>query len=201
MRFSNGKKTRRQTSKKQNFGYDNLEDRRVLATLVSFAGGDLSISMDANNDATFLTTAANGNVVVNGSQDVNSSVAGVQTALASSVQSISINGDASRAQQAVTLNSSYTQLDSISIQDVNRVMVNGVYETQNLSVTLVGADGEFIDTAGGRLRADGTTTIRANNNNVLLDSASNNFNVVDVANGGTGRDITCLLYTSDAADE
>ena len=104
MRLPFGKKTRRKKSAKS-LAYQNLEERRVLTTLVAFdaATGALDIDLTATNDVATVAVASNGNLTVNGSQDL-SSAAGTQTAAASSLRSIQIDGDNTRVNQRVNLN-------------------------------------------------------------------------------------------------
>lgn len=193
MRLPFGKKTRRKKSAKQ-LAYQNLEDRRVLATVVAFdvVTGALDIDMNASNDSATVAIASNGNLMVNGNQDM-SSAAGTQAVAATALRSINVDGDSARVNQSVNLNSDFSNvaIQNVTIQDVSQVTVNGNYDLGGLlNVSLVGSGGSISDGVSGQLRVGGTTTIAANNNMLALDNANNDFvGTVDLTNAGTGQDM------------
>ena len=177
--------------------YQNLEDRRLLAALVSFdAGtGQINIEFTDHND-TATVDVASGNVTVNGSEDVDTVAPGTQTMAFADVRIFSVNGDASKAFQQVTFNGNYSNgngasLQSISVQNVNVATFNGNYQLAgDLSVRLVNVDGQIDDAATGQLFVGGKTTIDANNNEIILNNSANDFvGNISVINAGTGRDM------------
>ena len=183
MRLPHSKKPRRKNSKNsRNLGYDNLEAKNLLATIVSYNAGtqDLGINLTATNDAAVVDIAANGNITVNGSQDLNSNTAGVQSAAASALNTITVIGNAGTNQQ-VTLNGNYSNAAGRSVQSVaasgiRSFTVNGNYQLSgNLNVTLDEAGGQVSQGTASQLRVGGTTTINANSNSITLLNANNDF--------------------------
>jgi hypothetical protein len=180
------------------FQYESLEDRRVLAVLVSFdAGtGHLNVELTDNND-TAVVDIASGNVTVNGSEDLDSATPGTQSIPFPALRSITIDGDNTKANQQATFNGDYSNangaaLQSMSVEDVRFATINGNYQLAgNFFANLVNGDGQISDGTTGQLRVGGTTAIDANNNEIILDNAINDF-VGDFAatNAGTGRDMT-----------
>ena len=183
MRLPHGKKPRRKNSKNsRNLGYDNLEAKNLLATIVSFnaATQDLGINLTATNDAAVVDVAANGNITVNGSQDLNSNIAGTQSAAASALNTITVIGNAGTNQQ-VTLNGNYSNAAGQSVQSVaasgiRSFNVNGNYQLSgNLNVTLDEGGGQVSQGTASQLRVGGTTSINANSNSITLLNANNDF--------------------------
>ena len=183
MRLPHGKKTRRKNSRNSNsLGYDNLEAKNLLTTLVSFNAStqNLGINLTATNDVAVVDVATNGNITVNGSQDLNSNADGVQAIAASSLNSITVVGNAGTNQQ-LTLNGNYSNAAGRSIQSVQAsgirsFTVNGNYQLGgNLSVTLDEAGGQVGQGAASLLQVGGSTTINANSNSVTLLNANNDF--------------------------
>ena len=68
----NSKRRNRNRRRSTGLSYDNLEARRVLATIVSFDAGSglLSIEMTENNDVALVDISNDGNISVNGDEDV-----------------------------------------------------------------------------------------------------------------------------------
>jgi hypothetical protein len=185
---SNTKKNRRS----RKFSYDVLEDRRVLTTFTGFdAAGVVTIGLSDNNDVAVVDVATNGNLTVNGSQDINSSAAGVQTLTAAAVSQFVVNGDATKSSQAAAFGGAFTgarSVESITVNDVNLVSFNGQYNiTQNLTIGLVGADGRVGDSTAGRLTVGGLTDITARNNAIGLNNVSNDFNQVSLSTAGVSQ--------------
>ena len=71
------RKLQRQTATSN---YDVLEDRNLLAVTALFSGGVLDIGLSAANEVATVTVNDDGFVAVNGDIDLNSGVAGVQSA-------------------------------------------------------------------------------------------------------------------------
>ncbi len=177
-------------SRKQGMDYATLEDRKLLAVTTGFAPGTgvLSINLTENNDLAVVDVSSS-NVVVNGAQ--------VTTGIAASdVREIQVTGLASTANQAVAFNGNFSNaagnaLTDISVLNLSQVTINGAYDVSNdFDVTMVGAGGQLGDATAGRIRVDGQTTIVANNNSVVLNNTTNNFNDVSVTTGGTARDVS-----------
>ena len=173
----------------RNLGYDQLEEKNLLATVVAYdaATQGLGISLNSTNDVAVVDIAANGNVTVNGNQDL-SSAAGVQTASATALSSITITGNDGSNQQ-VALNGNFSaelgsSVDSVTVTDVRAIAVNGQYTLSgDLYVTLDQAGGQVGQGTASALTVFGTTTIDASSNPVRLDSASNDFiGTVSVSN-------------------
>ena len=173
----------------RNLGYDQLEEKNLLATVVAYdaATQGLGISLNSTNDVAVVDIAANGNVTVNGNQDL-SSAAGVQTASATALSSITITGNDGSNQQ-VALNGNFSaelgsSVDSVTVTDVRAIAVNGQYTLSgDLYVTLDQAGGQVGQGTASALTVFGTTTIDANSNPVRLDNASNDFiGTVSVSN-------------------
>lgn len=196
MRSSNSsKRLRKSRSSNLRAGYQSLEDRKVLAALVSFnvGSGELTVDLTENDDVAVIDVDS-GVVTVNGSNDVDSISAGTQTASFSDVLRITVNGDITKANQSVSLNGDYSNaagatLDTISLDAVNQVNVNGDYQlSDRFDVRLVGSGGSLNDGDTGRLRVGGETDVRANDNAVVLNNADNDFiGPVLVSNSGTNE--------------
>ena len=174
-------------SRKQGHDYATLEDRKMLAVTSAFApgAGILTVNLSANNDIAVVDNDGT-NVTVGGSQ--------VTTGIAANdVRRIVVIGNPVAANQQVAFNGNFsgTGLTDIDVSNVNQVTVNGAYDLSNdFDVELIGVGGRVGDGTSGRLRVDGQTTILANNNSVVLDNATNNFNDVRVTTGGTARSVT-----------
>lgn len=170
--------------------YGTLEDRNLLATLTALnpASGVLSIDLTANNDIAVIDIASNGNVIVNGSEDLNSTAVGSQTVNASDLDRIVIDGDASRTGQQVSIAGHFVgirELTSAAINNVNQITVNGTLElTGNFDASLSGSGGRIGDATNGRLRIGGTTTIDAGDNGILLNNTGNDFNIIGLNTTG-----------------
>ena len=203
MRSKQGKKNQRRKKSiaSKHLGYDQLEEKNLLATVVAYDAvtQDLGISLTAANDAAVIDVASNGNITVNGSQDL-SAAAGIQSASATALNSISISGNSGSNQQ-VTLNGNFSSetnraIDSVSATGIGEFTVNGDYTLAgNLNVTLDEAGGQVGQGSASTLTVFGTTTIDANSNAVSLDNGSNNF-VGSVSVVSSAGDIT-LSDTND----
>lgn len=183
MRLPHSKKPRRKNPKNsKNLGYDNLEAKNLLTTIVSFNAGtqDLGINLTATNDAAVIDVATNGNITVNGSQDLNSNIAGVQSSNASALDTITVIGNGGTNQQ-VTLNGNYSNAAGRSIQSVaasgiRSFNVNGNYQLSgNLNVNLDEGGGQVSQGTASQLRVGGSTIINANSNAITLLNANNDF--------------------------
>ena len=193
-----GKSTRRRRNRSRSGGcsYENLEDRRMLATLVSFDSGtgELSISMSGDNEIA-VVSISDGNVSVNGDQDVDPSTPGIQPVVFTAIRSIAVNGDNGAMNQQVTLTGDYSnanggRLQSIAIQNVSTVGIIGEYDLANsFTVSLIGSGGQLGDgTTLGRIRVGGASSFSLGDNFLLLDNSSNNFvGRVDITTGGTDQ--------------
>ena len=165
------RKLQRQTATSN---YDVLEDRNLLAVTALFSGGVLDIGLSAANEVATVTVNDDGFVAVNGDIDLNSGVAGVQSATTAEVFIIDVAGVAGVANQGAVLAGSFANLEEVEVTGVNDVNFAGSYNiSDELNVVLDGADGGVIDT--GVLVVQGTTSIDANNNLINLDNSNNNF--------------------------
>ncbi len=176
--------------------YGSLEDRKMLTAVTSInpTSGVLNVTLNDNNDIVVVDIAGNGNVIINGNEDLNSSAAGTQSIAAQNLERIVINGNANRSGQQVAFNGDFVgnrELISASISDVNQISVNGQYDfSGNFDATLSGSDGRIGDSNAGRIRVDGTTTINAGDNAIGLNNTGNDFNVVSLT--ATGRDAAVI---------
>lgn len=166
----------------QGVSYQVLETRCLLATVVTFNAltGELSIDLTDDND-TAMIDVSGGNVTVNGSQDIDSNLAGVQTTSADAVTNILVNGDETKDGQSVELNGDFSNaagrsLESIEVDSVNALVINGDYQlSDRLDIRLVGSGGGLTDGSNGRFRVGGETDIQANANQVELNSGLSDF--------------------------
>ena len=177
--------------KNTNHNYGTLEDRNLLATLVdvNVGSGSLTINMNAHRDAAVVGVADNGNVTVNGSQDLNTAAAGTQTLSANNMTSVTIEGDSARRLQTVTFDADFNgqrELQSVEISEVNEITVKSHLKiTGDLDVQMSGTNGRIIsDASSGRLTVGGTTTIDAGANTIGLNNAGNDFNRLNVTTTG-----------------
>ena len=160
-------------------GYMKLEPRRVLAVGLAFnAGtGELDITLDAANDSA--TIDHNGtNVTVNGSEDLDTTTAGVQTLALTDLKIIDIDGAAGKANQSVIFNGTFNNasapnLQTITADGIETVTFNGTYELANdLTINLANTGSGITDGATGSLTVAGTTTFNAAANVITLDNNS-----------------------------
>ena len=168
--------------KQSSVSYESLEARHLLATLVTFNSltGELSIDMNDDNDSA-IVDVVNGNISVNGSVDIDSNLAGVQTTSADDVKQISVTGDVTKVGIRVELNGDMTTdsgrtLESISIDGINQLVINGLYDLSNrLDVGLVNSGGGITDGDDGGFRVAGETEILAGDNPIELNSGLGDF--------------------------
>ena len=202
--LGNSNRKNRNRRRSSALSYENLEDRRLLATVVSFDSGtgELSVGMTGNNESAAIGIT-NGNVSVNGDEDVDPSTPGTQSVVYTAVRSIFVDGDEARTNQQVTLNSDYSnangaRIQSIAIQDVNAIIVAGEYDiAASLMVSLVASDGGFGDGPLGRIGVGGNSLFDLGDNDLLLDNSDHDFvGIVDITNSGTDR----FAAISDATD-
>lgn len=206
MLFPQSNKQRRKKSKaSNNLGYDHLEEKNLLTTLVAFdaATQDLGISLTAANDVAVVDVAANGNITVNGSQDL-SSAAGVQSASATTLSSITITGNGGFNQQ-VTLAGDFSSaagraIDTVSATGIEDFTINGDYTLAgDLSVT---AGGDIVGSAGSSIDVGGIARFSATNV-VLGDSAGDTVSLNAISSTTTedfvlAQDSTVVLLNVSA---
>ncbi len=196
-------RTNRTKQRRPTTAYQALEERRVLTTLVFFdtISGQLTIDMTENND-TVVVSISGGNVTVNGSDDLDTSLAGVQTANFADVTSMEINGGAFNTNQALTLNGDFSnasggQLNQLTISNVESILFGGDYQLSgDFSVSSVNP-GSGLSDSTGRLRVGGATTIDAGGNDVVLNAFDNDFvGPVSLSNNSS----TATMWVMDQND-
>jgi hypothetical protein len=190
--------------------YETLEERRVLATLLGYDGaGGLTVQITSNDDAAVIDVASNGNVTVNGSQDLSTTELGTQSANFADLRSVTVTGGLGIVRQAATFNGDFSNANGANLQSINVTRVgdvhfNGNYELAgNLNVEMdlvsgIVSGGSLNDNATGQIKVNGTTNIVANNGQVLLDNAANDFvGAVDVTsdNSVTMRDVNDIQFS------
>ncbi len=192
---SKSRKLQRKRRKNTGPDYGVLEDRNLLASLVAVnpTTGILTVNMDANDDMAVVGIADNGNVTVNGSQDLNSNSAGIQSLPANELTQVAIDGDPARTGQKVAFNANFSgqrELQSVEVTDVNQITINQQLTVKtDLYVRMSGTDGQISDDINGRLIVGGTTTINAGANAIGLNNVGNDFNKLNVKTYGVDRDI------------
>ncbi|MFT7632414.1 MAG: hypothetical protein ACI87E_003466 [Mariniblastus sp.] len=191
------RKSSRQVRRASDLCYATLENRRVLATILGFDAGTgaLTITMDANNDAATVSVA-NGNVSVNGSEDLDAA-AGTQSSAFVDLRSITVVGDPGMTNQALVLGGNYSTdagglLQTITVSQITNVTIQDQYDlSANFSVVLNGTGGGVSDGAAGRISVAGTTELAANANSVELNNAANDFvGDISVSTTGVGQDMS-----------
>ncbi|QEG20163.1 hypothetical protein [Mariniblastus fucicola] len=188
---SNGTKSKRRArSQKSAMSYGALEARNLLATLVEFNAVDsqISVNMDANNDIAVIGIADNGNVTVNGSQDLDGKTSGVQSVEAGSLKHIFVSGDVNRTAQEFSFVNDFTPeraLYSVQLQNVSQITINGQLNVrENFLVSMNGQGGRIGDSTSGQLVVGGLTKIDAGANTVGLNNANNDFSELYVGTSG-----------------
>ena len=188
------RKNRRARRKQASQNYGTLEDRNLLATLVDLgsSGDQLSVTMTADSDVAVIGIATNGNVTVNGNEDLNSSKAGTQTLAASNLYHIDVFGDETKTDQHVSFNGRFSgdnTLLSVDVDDVGMVTINGELRVRgDVEIKMSGEGGRISDARTGRLIVGGYTNIDAAGNEVVLDNADNDFNELKVKTFGNRQD-------------
>lgn len=208
MRFSKSNSRRRQQKRRQLCGslhrglsqqYDALEPRQLLATLAFDSGtGALTIDLPNSGESAVVDiNTANGNVTVNGSEDMDTSTGAVDSVNFVDLRTISVSGNSSFLNQTVEFAGNFSStagalLSDIAVVNVNSVDFSGLYDlVGTLDVTLDGSGGMISDSASGQIAVVGATMLTANDNDILLDGVSNNFvGDVTASTSGTGRNIT-----------
>ena len=191
---SKSRPSQKKRRKNTKHDYGTLEDRNLLATLIEVnpGNGHLTINMNANDDVAVVGIADNGNVTVNGNQDLNTAAAGVQTLPADNMTRVAIDGDPARTGQTVAFNADFTgqrELQSVEVTDVNQISINNQLTViTDLDVRLSGTNGRIGDATDGRVIVGGTTTIDAGANAIGLNNANNNFNRLNVTTTGANKD-------------
>ena len=130
MRKKKNKNRSRKTNK--GLGYQDLEQRQLLATLGFDAGsGQLDVNLDTAGETAVVSINGAGQVTVNGSNDLNSTAAGVQASVASAINTLNVNGTPLTANLSVALDGNFTGANSIqtlSVTDVSQLTIVGQYE-------------------------------------------------------------------------
>ena len=181
--------------KNSNHDYGTLEDRKLLATIVNVnpAEGFLVVDLEANNDIAVIGIADNGNVTINGNQDLNTSAAGVQTLAADDLLHVTFEGNRLRTGQIVSFNAEFSgqrQLSTLKIEDVGQVSINDRLEVRaNLDIFLSGTGGRIGDAINGQLIVGDVATINAGANEIGLNNAGNDFNRLNLTTTGTNNDV------------
>lgn len=188
------RKNRRARRKQASQNYGTLEARNLLATLVDLGstGDQLTVSMSADNDIATIGIATNGNVTVNGSQDLDSSKAGTQTLNASKLYHIDVVGDAASTGQHVTFVDRFSgdhTLHSLDIDHVSQITINSaLWVRGDVEIKMSGEGGSITDSSNGQLVVGGQTSIDGAGNRVLLDNANNDFHELKVKTFGNQQD-------------
>ncbi len=191
MRKKKNKNRSRKTNK--GLGYQDLEQRQLLATLGFDAGsGQLDVNLDTAGETAVVSINGAGQVTVNGSNDLNSTAAGVQASVASAINTLNVNGTPLTANLSVALDGNFTGANSIqtlSVTDVSQLTIVGQYEIDgDATVVLQGVGSTLGDGPTSSLSVDGVTSITARNNDVLLTD-NVDLNVLNVSTLG-GADVT-----------
>lgn len=212
MRLPTGFAKRRSLSQKRSgrncnpsrLPYESLEDRRLLATIVSYdsATSGLIVEMTESNDSAVINIT-NGNVSVNGSEDVDPLAPGTQSVVYTAVRKITVTGDSNETNQVISLAGDYStangaRLQSALIQDVHQALIPGNYDfVTMLDISLSGSGGQISDLGIGRLSVGSTTQLLAGDNRISLTNPANDFvGAVEVDNGGADR----FVILNDAND-
>ncbi len=177
---SNRKSVRRHSQSK--LGYESLESRAMLAPVIAFEPllGTLDIGLMSENDSVTIGIDPQGDVTVNGSNDLNTAMLGVQTANYHDVMVMDIHGDPLRSGQSVNLTGDFSNsvggaLQDVFVTTVRSLELGGSFDLSgNLFVTLNDSGGGVIQSSG-RVHVAGRTTVMASENPILLDSSANDF--------------------------
>ena len=166
--------------------YESLEQRQLLAVTAMFSDGILDIAMTAGMDAAILTTNESGEVLVNSELvDTDSEMVGIQAATVNDVTDIVFSGDKGIDDLFVQLGGFFDNgnLNSLSLNNINEVLLNGVYAMSSFEGSLVG-DGGSISGPGAFMIGD----FQLNSPDefaVTLDNLSNDFiNSISISTGG-----------------
>lgn len=191
------KKFRKRKNRKSNAAtqYENLEARQLLAVSAVLDSGNLRIDLTEAMDVATLATN-NGNVTLNGNTvDGDQGTAGVQAVSVNDVSSLIIVAANDVDDAVVNLNGAFNtgDLNSISLQNINRAFLGGSYVTGSLSGNFVNSNGLFADVGTGSLTVNGFTDVSSldqfdfsfngDNNDfagIVNVSAIGNVTIVDV---------------------
>lgn len=197
---------KRKRNRRQSNGlkYGQLEDRRVLATIVSFNAGTgaLDVQLTAMDDVAVIDIS-NGNVSVNGSEDVDTLQPGSQIVAFTALRSIQIQGDISEANQLATLQGDYSiangaRLQSISILGLDNVTIGGTYDLASFfTVTLAPTGGQISDGGVGQVSVAGVSTFDVGDGSMFLNNSNHDFvGNINVVSTGTDQ----FVVLADAND-
>ena len=185
------RKNRRARRKQASQSYGTLEARNLLTTFVELGdGGDLSVNLVADNAVAVIGIGDNGNLTINGREDVSSSTPGIQTLVASELNHIDIEGDSGGNQQVSFIDqfSGDHTLLSVDINDVDQVTINGILHVRgDVQINMTGEGGRISDAGNGQLVVSGQTTINAAGNEILLNNTHNDFHELKVTTFGDAQ--------------
>jgi len=191
---------------RKNHDYGTLEARNLLATLIEVnqTTGDLSVTLNANNDTAAIAIDGNDNVTVNGSQDLDTSRAGIQTLAANRLTDLVIQGDATKTGQSIVFNDDFSGdkiLSSVDLSDVSQVTINGTVVVRgNFEANMSGSGGRFGDATTGQLIVSGRTNINGAGNAIGLNNGTHDFNELKVSTDGVVIGVELDAIVTDIND-
>lgn len=218
----------RTSARTNQVAYNLLEERTVLATFVGLdvASGNVDVRLSTNADQAIFDVNGSGNVTLNGSDDLDNSIAGTQSLALADLRNITVvnshNGvDGLLFRQQTTFNGDFSNangadLQSISVSGQKFVTFNGTYELAgDLAININSGDvgGLVSDGTTGTVIVNGATNLTLVDNSFAFDngtsdlvgsvSASSNqdislsdINGVSLSNISTGGDLTVTAVGS-----
>jgi len=197
---SKSKVSRRRNNRRKNASqnYGTLEARNLLATLVSLnAGtGGLEVSLTSNGDVAAIGVTEDGNVTVNGSEDLDIDTSGTQAFATSNLKTINVTGQASQSGQEVSFHDNI-QVSSVSVSAIEQLTFEGTLSTtDNFIASLSGEGGQITDSTTGRLVVGHAAYFDAGSNQIRLDNSDNDFNLLRLRTEGYRQN----AYITDVND-
>ncbi|MEM9940516.1 MAG: hypothetical protein AAF939_02925 [Planctomycetota bacterium] len=177
--------TRPTRRRRRQSNYQVLEDRRLLAVISSFDQdtGTLSIEMTETGDSVLLDRSSV-RMLINGSDDIDTNLAGEQHVAYTDVRHIQVfNSSSAATDQSFTVRGNFsnlarTNLQSVDISGINEVTFNGTVEINgDLRVTMNDNDsgGAIHDYFVGWLVVHGDTYLEAGDNEIEIDNYASSF--------------------------